>query len=195
MFTAECVSAPIHTTSPTFGLASATVPSALVILNVLHLRPGYFMENQLWSIPTIKQQGVNASPIRGDLQILMVTTRDIGAKAASLLDALAFTGTSVVEFVGPKPLTLNEATKILGSAISKPYLKYVQLPAEDAKKAMLGVGMKESIVDLMIEMQQAFNDNRIVPQNKPSQGPTSFEEFARIFAQAYRVADAAPAQA
>lgn len=155
-------------------------------LNVLHLRPGYFMENQLWSIPTIKQLGINGSPMRGDLPVDMVATRDIAAKAAELLDQLSFQSQSVVELAGPRPVTLNAATAILGNAIGKPDLKYVQFPAEDAAQAMLGMGMKPDIVSLMIEMQQGFNQGRVAFEGTPVRGKTSFEEFARVFAKAYQ---------
>jgi len=160
--------------------------NAIAGLNVLHLRPGYFMENQLWSIPTIKQHGMNGGPLRGDLPILMVATRDIGLKAAELLNELSFSGRSVVELVGPKPLTLNEATKMLGVAIGQPNLAYVQFPYEQAKQAMLGMGMTPSIVDLMIEMYRGFDAGLVAPEGQPAKTTTSFEDFARVFAQAFR---------
>ena len=34
--------------------------------NILHLRAGFFMENLLWSIPTIKQTGVHSMALSGD---------------------------------------------------------------------------------------------------------------------------------
>ena len=165
--------------------------NAIPGLNVLHLRPAYFMENQLWSIPTIKQHGINGSPLRGDLPIPMIATCDIGAKAAELLDRLDFQGVSVVELVGPKPVTLNEATAILGRAIGKPDLNYVQFSYTDAEKAMVGMGMKPSIVSLMIEMQRSSNEGRVAPEGKPIQGTTSFETFAESFAKAYRSSEPA----
>ncbi len=166
--------------------------NAISGLNVLHLRPAYFMENQFWSIPTIKQHEINGSPMRGDLPLLMVATRDIGQKAADLLDRLEFSGHSVVEFSGPRPYTLNEATTLLGKAIGKPDLKYVQFSYEDAKKAMLGMGMKPGMAQLMVEMDQAFNEGRLVSEGKLLLGKTTFEEFAAIFAKAYQSPEPAP---
>src|SRR3989338_2374563 len=154
-------------------------------LNLLHLRPGYFMENQLCSIPIIKEHGINGSPIPGNLPILKVATRDIGAKAAELLDRLNFRGQSVGELVGPNPVMLEEATGILGRAIGKPDLKYVQFPEDQARQAMLGMGMKPGTADLMLEMYQGFAQGFVAPEGKPEKGKTSFEEFARVFARAY----------
>ena len=160
--------------------------NAIPGLNVVHFRPAYFMENQLWSIRTIKQHGINGSPLSGDLPIPMVVTRDIGAKAAELLDRLEFRSHTVVEFIGPRPVTLNETTAILGRAIGKPDLKYVQFPYAEAEKTMLGMGMKPSIVALMIEMQRSFNEGRVMPEGKPVSGKTTIEEFAGVFAKAYQ---------
>lgn len=158
-------------------------------LAVLHLRPGYFMENLLWSIPAIRTQGIHPSALRGDLPIAMVATRDIGAKAADLLDRLDFRGRTVVEFQGPHRVTMKEATAAIGRAIGKPDLPYVQVTYEDSERAMLGMGMKPSIVGLMTEMTRALNDGKIEPRQPAApdrQGMTSIEHFAQIFAKAYR---------
>ena len=160
---------------------------AVAGLSVLHLRPGYFMENQLWSVATIKQHGINGSPMRGDLPIEMIATRDIAAKVAELLDGLSFRGQSMVELAGPRAITLDDATAILGKAIGRPDLKYVQFSNDNAKQAMIGMGMKPSIVSLMIEMQRGFNDGHVAFEGTPARGGTSLEEFARTaFAKAYQ---------
>jgi uncharacterized protein YbjT (DUF2867 family) len=147
------------------------------------------MENLLWAIPVIKTQGQHASALRGDLPIAMVATRDIGAKAADLLDRLEFHGSSVLEFQGPHPVTMKEATAALGRAIGKPDLPYVQVSYADEERAMLAMGMKPRTVELMTEMTRALNDGAIEPRHPAAperQGKTSIEHFAQIFAKAYR---------
>ena len=47
--------------------------------NVLHLRAGYFMENTLPQVNAISQMGAVTTPLRPDLKIPMIATRDIGA--------------------------------------------------------------------------------------------------------------------
>ncbi len=166
--------------------------NALSSLNVLHLRPGFFMENLNFSIPTIKATGHNASTLRADLGILMVSTMDIGLKAAELLHALKFTGHSVFEYVGPHAITMSEATALLGKAIGKPGLKYVQLTNAEAEKGMLAHGMKLNSVKLMLEMNQAFNENKISLTQKLSaenKGHTSFEDFTKTFSRTYLSAE------
>jgi len=160
---------------------------AIAGLNVLHLRPSYFMENHYWSIPTIKGMGINGSPIKPEFAPSQIATADIGRKAAELLDKLEFTGRSVVEFGGPKEVTMTETTSILGRAIGRPDLKYVQFPYEDALKAMVGSGMKPGIAGLMVEMYRGFNEGRVRPETPvKDRGTTTLEDFAKGFAAAFK---------
>jgi uncharacterized protein YbjT (DUF2867 family) len=156
-------------------------------LNVLHLRAAYFMENHYWSIPTIKAAGINGSPVKPDLSFSQVATADIGRKAAQRLDALDFKGRVVLEFGGPRELTLTESTAILGRAIGKPDLKYVQFPYEDAEKAIVGSGMKPRTAKLLVDMYRGFNEGRCVPETPvQDRGSITLEDFARGFAAAFK---------
>jgi uncharacterized protein YbjT (DUF2867 family) len=160
-------------------------------LNVLHFRPGYFMENFLWSLPSIKGSGIIATSIKADLPIPMVATYDIGHKIAECLNALKFTGSTVFEFVGPQAITMEEAAKVIGKAIGKPDLKYVPLPYPEAEKELLASGMKHQMSKLMVEMQRSFNEGKIMPTKRLTadhKGRTTIEEFAKIFSQMYRSA-------
>jgi uncharacterized protein YbjT (DUF2867 family) len=162
--------------------------SSLPGVDVLNLRPCYFMENLLWSIPTIRERGVVASAIRGDLPMWMVCAEDIGRKAADLLGELAFTGKSVCEFAGPTQMTQQEATRLIAAALGLPGLRYVKLDYTQFESALLASGMKPGIARLFSEMQRGFNDGLFEP-TRPigagQRGSTTFETFARRFAAAY----------
>jgi hypothetical protein len=82
----------------------------------------------------------------------MVATKDIADAATRLLLGGTFTEHPVRYLLGPRDLTMSEATRILGDAIGNPGLKYVQFPEEEARKAMLGMGMSRSVVEAMLEM-------------------------------------------
>jgi uncharacterized protein YbjT (DUF2867 family) len=157
-------------------------------INIVHLRPSSFMENQFWSIPVIKGNGINGSAMPANIPIPMVATKDIGEKAAEFLDWLEFKGHQAFDFTGPKEYTLTEMTSALGKAIGKPDLAYVQFPLEDVKKGMLGSGMKPGTVDLMIEMYKAGNEGKLHPTQPltgKNRGQTPVEEFAKVFAGVY----------
>lgn len=70
----------------------------------------------------------------------MVATTDIAAVAAQLLDGDDPTGRRVRYVLGPRDITLVEASAILGDAIGRPELPYyVQFSEDDARKAMAGI--------------------------------------------------------
>ncbi len=157
-------------------------------VNVLHLRPSSFMENQFWSIPVIKGMGFNGSATPGNFPLPIVATRDIGEKASELLDQLGFQGHLVLDFTGPREYTLVEFTAALGKAIGKPDLKYVQFSLEDARKGMVESGMKPRMADRMVEMYKAGNEGKLRPTQELTanhRGKTPIEEFAKVFAAVY----------
>jgi uncharacterized protein YbjT (DUF2867 family) len=159
---------------------------------VMRLRPGYFMENHLWSIPLIRAHGVNGGAVRPDVPIPMVATEDIAKAAARLFLEDRITGGGVRYLLGPRDLTLSEATRILGDAIGAPGLKYVQFAEEDVRKGMGEAGMSESSVEAMLEMERGFNEGTIRPtreRDAESATPTTLEDFAAtVFSRAYRAA-------
>jgi hypothetical protein len=84
---------------------------------------------------------------------------------------------------------MKEAATIVGAAIGKPGLSYTHAPAMMLKPAMVGMGMSSSVVDLILEMADAFNsgyakslENR-GPENTT---PTGLDWFAaNVFAPAF----------
>lgn len=160
-------------------------------LNVVHFRANFFMENLLSYLPSIKASGMISTALKADLPIEMVATRDIALKIAELLHTLKFTGSSFFDFGGPQAITMAEATKVIGKAIGKPDLKYVPHSYQQAENELIGSGLKHQLAHLMVEMQRAFNERKIMPTQKLSaehKGKTTFEEFAKVFAQMYRSA-------
>jgi uncharacterized protein YbjT (DUF2867 family) len=160
----------------------------LMGVNVLHLRPTYFMENQLNSIGVIKQMGINGSALRGDVAIPMIATADIAEAATKALLELDFKDKTVRELLGPSDISLDQATKLIGKAIGKPDLKYVQFSYEDTRKALQGMGFSADVARQFNEMAKGFNEGLMTStqgrSNKTST-PTSFEDFSKIFAAVY----------
>ena len=78
-------------TGPVLGLHSLEKKlEAIDGLNVLSLRCGYFMENLLPQIGIIQSMGFMAGPVRADVPLPMIATRDIGEAAAESLAKLDF---------------------------------------------------------------------------------------------------------
>lgn len=157
-------------------------------VDVLILRPSFFMENLFSSIPVIKNMGINGSTVKKDIAIPMVATKDIAHRAVEHFLALDFKGIHVEYVLGPKDVTYNEVTQVIGKAINKPELPYVEFKYEDAEKAMMGAGLSESYAKGLVELQKSMNEGILIPagiRTKENSSPTSLEEFAKTFAQAY----------
>jgi len=158
-------------------------------LNLLHLRPGYFMENHLSGIGVIQTMGIYGSAVRGDLKIPMIETRDIGLVAAERLMKLDFGGKQAQELHGERDLTMSEVTAVLGKAIGKPDLKYMQFPYEQVQQVLLQMGVPAKTAAQFIEMFRGINEGIVVPvdpRTATNTTPTSIETFAKeVFATAY----------
>lgn len=168
-------------TGPVVGLHNFEQKlSAIGPLNAFFLRAGYFMQNLLPQANVIRQFGSVAGPLRGDLRVPMIAAADIGNFAAEVLLKLAFTGKIASELLGQRDLCYNEAARIIGKAIGKPDLGYIQLPAERLKPMMIQMGMSGSAASLLLEMSDALNTGYMKalearsPANTTS---TPFEQF------------------
>src|SRR5260370_28225503 len=106
-------------------------------LNVVHLRPVWFMENFLRNIGLIKMAGINGLAIRADLSFPMIASWDIAPIAADYLARLNFKGRNVRYLCGARDYTMTEVTRILGEAIGQPNLKYVQFPDAVLRKGLI----------------------------------------------------------
>jgi uncharacterized protein YbjT (DUF2867 family) len=158
-------------------------------LNVLFLRAGYFFENHLVALGLIKHQGVNGSAIAPDVAFPMVATRDIGTVAATALKTRDFRGAGARELLGPRDLTMKEATALIGAAIGRPDLAYMQFPYDAALEGMVGMGLTRSMASLYVEMSRGINEGRVrnlAPRDARSATSTRFEDFAtKVIAPAY----------
>lgn len=149
-------------------------------LNVLTLRAGYFMENTLAQIGIIRAMGVAAGPLRPDLKLPMIATRDIGKFAADALLARNFKGHLTAELLGQRDISMDEAARIIGKAIGKPNLTYKQLPDSQIRPALIGIGMPRNLADLLLEMSEATNSGHMAAlenRSAPNTTPTSYETF------------------
>ena len=156
--------------------------NAIAGLNVLHVRAGYFMENTLAQIGIIKSMGVAAGPLRAELELPMIATRDIGAFAAERLALLDFSGSQAHELLGERNISMAEAAGIIGRAIGRPQLSYVRVPNEQVIEAFKQMGASESTAKSMIEMTEALNAGHMASLEKrttQNSTPTSFEVFVK----------------
>jgi uncharacterized protein YbjT (DUF2867 family) len=178
-------------TGPVVGLHSFEKKlDSIRPLNLISLRAGYFMENLLAQAGIIPSLGFMATPLRADLGLPMIATRDIGAVAADLLAKLNFSGKQTRELLGARNVSYAEAAKVIGPAVGRPELAYRQVPGAQAKPPMMQLGMSENMVDLLLEMIEALNSGQMRPlESRSAQNttPTTIETFVTdVFVPAYR---------
>jgi uncharacterized protein YbjT (DUF2867 family) len=157
-------------------------------LDIVSLRAAYFMENQFGSLGMIRHMGINGGRIAPDLPMAMIATRDIAAAAADSLLAPAPKGFTVKELLGSRDVTMTDVTRVLGAAIGKPELTYVQFSDADFIGGLVGAGFPADLAALYCEMANGINSGEVAPRaprSAASTTATSIEEFVPALAAAY----------
>jgi uncharacterized protein YbjT (DUF2867 family) len=161
-------------------------------LNVLYLRAAYFMENLLQSIGTLRSMGMLPGGLNGDLSMPWIATKDIGAYAAKRLAARNFSGSNIQELHGERDITMKQAATVVGDAIGKPKLSYMQVPFMMLEPALVQIGLPKRTAALLIEMWKGANAGLIAPlepRTAENTTPTTLESFVtEVFVPAYQKA-------
>lgn len=147
-------------------------------VRLLVLRPGWFLENAAAALPVIEQLGMVADALDPDVAVPMVSCRDVAEVAAEALVSRHRTG--AVELLGPRDLTQNEVTAILGARLGRPDLPYVRLPADEMIGALVGSGFSADAAARHVAMCAAINAGRIAPRagrTPENTTPTRFEDM------------------
>ena len=166
--------------------------NALKGVDVLHLRPGYFFENHLFAIGTIQAIGAYADMTAPDAPLPMVATADIARVVARELRNPSGTGKRLLHLRAPRLYSMRDSTALLGAAIGKPKLAYVQAEPAQAKAAMMQHGFSASVAAMFEEMSAAFSARRLDGEYEkgPTEvTPTLLEQFASdVFRPAFEAA-------
>jgi len=118
------------------------------------LRPNSFHQNVVaFFAPTIRTQGVFYNSMR-DAKNSFLDVRDIAAVAAKSLAAGEHAG-KIYELNGPEAINYAELAKKI-SKVAGREVKYVDLPMDAQKKAMLDQGMPEWLTTALLDLQQYY---------------------------------------
>jgi uncharacterized protein YbjT (DUF2867 family) len=125
-----------------------------------------------------------------DQKMPMIATRDVGAYAAQRVLDLDFSGKQTREILGERDVTMTEVTAVIGRAIGKPDLPYVQLTYDQLQQGLTQMGFSPKKAAIYIEMFKAINEGVIAaqePRSPENSTPTSIEKFVQdVFLPAYR---------
>lgn len=154
---------------------------------VKHLRAGVFYVNYYSNVNMIKHMGILGSNYAENNQLSLVHPTDIAdAVAEELQKPLAG---KTVRYVVSDEKTASQAASILGAAIGKPDLKWVEFSDADALAGMRQAGLPEEIAKNYVEMGKAARENKLwedYAEHKPAAlGKRKLKDFAVDFAAVY----------
>jgi uncharacterized protein YbjT (DUF2867 family) len=149
--------------------------------NVLHLRPGYFMENFLDQIEAIKTDRAVRFPYASDHDIPWISTDDIGDAAAHYLLSEQWAGQWTRNLMGTENLTLLEATATLSQVLNCS-IDYVQVSLESLQQQFAAMGATAEVQQQMSELLCALGDPDGIyatARTPEALTHTTFEQFVR----------------
>lgn len=138
-------------------------------------------------IPFLKgQRGLLMGNYGGDDRIVFVSPLDIAEAVAEEL--VTTTEKTKIRYVGSEEMTCNDAAKIIGTAIGKPYLKWVLLSDKQMLRGLKMAKMPEELAETMVEMQGVMHAGiplKNFHNNNPKMGKVKLKDFAKEFAAVY----------
>jgi NAD(P)H dehydrogenase (quinone) len=127
-------------------------------LPVTFLRPGWFMENALWDVPSARDEGVLRSFLQpADKRFPMVATQDVGRLAATLLRE-DWIGTRVVELEGPARISPNDLARAFATVLKRP-VRVETVPRDSWEQIFHSQGTRNPLP--RIRMLDGFNEGWI----------------------------------
>ena len=139
-----------------------------------------FMDNLLWQVSAIKNQGVISSPRPGHLKAPTCANRDIAAVAARLLLDRSWTGNASVPILGPEDLSFQEMAAIMSEVLGRP-MRYEETPFDAFRAQLVQFGYSEPMAQGMLDMASAKNrglDN-LEPRTQQGTTPTTFRQWCQ----------------
>jgi uncharacterized protein YbjT (DUF2867 family) len=160
-----------------------------------HLQPNQFMQVYLRFQPTIAAQGRFFAACR-DSRVSPVDMRDIAAVAVAVLTGAGHEGQAYV-LTGPESLTYAEIAEKLSAALGTK-ITYVDVPLDQARKAMVDSGAPSWFVEGQMEQYQVRLKGyqaavTTVVSEVAKKEPISFDQFARDYSSHFRGGQASPA--
>jgi NAD(P)H dehydrogenase (quinone) len=139
----------------------------------------------LWALLTGKT-GVLMGNYGADDRIVFVSPKDIADAVAEEL--LLSPKEKTIRYVGSEEMTCNEAARIIGTAVGKPWLKWVLLSDKEMLQGLKMAKLPEKLAEMLVEMQAAMHSGKPLVnfhRNQPKMGKVKLADFAKEFAAAY----------
>jgi uncharacterized protein YbjT (DUF2867 family) len=149
--------------------------------NILHLRPGYFMENFFTQVEAIQREHTVSFPYPKDHYIPWISTDDIGDEAAKYLLDDRWAGQWTRNLMGAENLTPLETAAILSQVLNRP-IEYVRVTIESIQQQLASFGATPDVQRELGHLFRALGDPDGVyatARTPEAITPTTFEQFVR----------------
>ncbi|MGN6397929.1 MAG: NAD(P)H-binding protein [Mucilaginibacter sp.] len=175
-------------TGPIAGMHDAEgILNKLEGVIIKHLRPASFYYNFYANIGMIKHGGIIGANYPASTPLVLVHPKDIADAAFEELTS-PFTGTTI-RYIASDEKTAAEVAAIIGAAIGKPELPWVEFTDEQSIGGMQQAGLSEDVAKNLTEMGNATKSGIIFGdyyKHRPVLSGRKFEDFAKgEFAAAY----------
>lgn len=122
----------------------------------------------------------------GDDRIVFVSPKDIADAVAEELQLLPEKKT--IRYIGSEEMTCNEAAQIIGTAIGKPWLRWVLLTDKEMLQGLKMAKVPEKLAQTLVEMQSVTHSGKTLEnfhRANPKMGNVKLRDFAKEFAIVY----------
>ena len=159
-------------------------------LALTHLRPATFYTNYygFLGLGMIKSAGFLGANCPGSYRSALVHPLDIAAAAAEELTISPAAPGRTVRYVASDERTPDEVAQVLGAAIGRPDLRWVELSDEQMLETLVKNGLPANSATGIVDLYTSLRTGRLgqdYERHKPALGKVKLEDFAREFAGAF----------
>lgn len=152
------------------------------------LRPSFSSTNLLAAADGVRYEGALFAPTEG-ARISMIDRRDVAAVAAVALTTNGLEGQTYV-LTGPEAITYGSVAEEL-SAATRQDIRFVAVPDEAARQALVGTGMPEFVAAQIVALfgalrRGAYDRTTDSVRALTGREPRPFADFARDHAEFFR---------
>jgi uncharacterized protein YbjT (DUF2867 family) len=153
------------------------------------LRPNGFMQNIVnYNATTINAQSAFYG-CQGEDKVSHIDIRDVAAVATKVLTENGHEG-KVYTLTGPVALSNRQIARIVSDDLGRE-IRYVDLPSQEFKQALLAGGLSEWSADALVNLQDFYRAGKAssvtdAVERLLRRQPTSFEQFSRDYRDAFR---------
>jgi uncharacterized protein YbjT (DUF2867 family) len=155
------------------------------------LRPNSFMQNIVaYNAPSVRSQGAFYAAM-DNAKVSLIDVRDLGAATAKVLTAPQAHVGKVYELNGPQAFTYSEVAEKISRETGRP-VRFVDIPEDAQRKAMLDAGMPDWQVTALLDLQQYYTRlgkggevTDVLPRLL-ERAPNTLDQFLHEFKDSFR---------